>query len=175
MVCPPPLQEDIDEGYVYTTARLEGWSPSPSSVKFATEDFEAIALPKQHGISLERTLLDISGSEGLDAVYSDEGDSAILQVTITNTGNTMLSTVVLTDTIVGAEAFHCDHDFTATDSEFLPSSHPSGAPLVCLVTVPVTANFVDAGGFNGTSEVSLPVISKCCDGVEDHGPAWHKS
>lgn len=149
------MQEDIDEGYVYSTATLEGWSPSPGSVKLTTQDAEAIMVPKQMGISLERTLVDISESEGLESAYSDEGDSAIFQVTVTNTGNTMLSSVVLTDSAVGAEAFDCDQTFTATDSEFFPGSHPSGAPLVCLVTVPLTATYVDAGGFNGTSEVGL--------------------
>lgn len=160
------LQEDIDEGFVYTAVTLEGWSPSPGSVIFTTQDSEAIALPTTMGISLERVLLGISETEGLDSTYSDEGDSATFQVIITNTGNTMLSSVVLTDTIVDAEAFDCDQDVTAIDSEFLPNSHPSGAPLVCIVTVPLTATYVDAGGFMGTSEVGLPVIRKCQLGLD---------
>lgn len=155
---PLSLQEDIDEGYVHTTATLQGWSPSPGSVKLTTQDAEAIALPKQMGISLERTLVGITESEGLHSAYSDEGDSATFQVIITNTGNTVLNSVVLTDTIVGAEALDCDQDVTTIDSEFLPNSHPFGAPLVCLITVPLTAIYVDAGGFNGTSEVGYAVI-----------------
>ncbi|CAM9294792.1 unnamed protein product, partial [Ectocarpus fasciculatus] len=147
-------QEDIDAGYVHNTATLEGWSPSPGAVKVTTKDAEAVMVPRQMNISLESTLMSMSKSEGLDSAYSDEGDYAIFQVTITNTGNTVLSSVAPTNSIVGPEAFDCDQDVSAADSEFLPSSHPSGAPLVCDVTVPLTASYVDAGGFNSTFEVT---------------------
>lgn len=155
LIRPPPRQEDINVGYVYSTAFLEGWSPSPGAVKVATKDTEAVTVPRQMNISLESVLLSMSTSEGFDSEYSDEGDSAIFQVTITNTGNTVLSSVILTNWIVGSEAFDCDQDFSAADSEFLPSSHLAGVPLVCDVTVPLTASYVDAGGFNSTSEVGF--------------------
>lgn len=147
----PLFQEDIDEGYVHNNATLEGWPPS--EVKFSTEDGEAVKVPRHLNISVKRTLLNISQSEGPDPAYSDPGDSATFQVNITNTGNTMLNSVELNDSVVDAEAIDCDQDFTGTDSKFFPDSHPSGAPLVCYVTVPLTAFYVDAGGFIGTSEV----------------------
>ncbi|CAM9789547.1 unnamed protein product, partial [Ectocarpus sp. 6 AP-2014] len=147
-------QEDINAGYVHNTVILEGWSPTPGAVKVATKDAETVTVPRQMNISLDSTLMSMSKSEGLDSAYSDEGDSATFQVTITNTGNAVLSSVIPTNWIVGSEAFNCDQDVSAADSEFLPSSHPSGAPLVCEVTVPLTASYVDAGGFNSTSEVT---------------------
>ncbi|CAM9970653.1 unnamed protein product, partial [Ectocarpus sp. 12 AP-2014] len=94
-------QEDINMGYVHNTAILEGWSPSPGAVKVGTKDAETVTVPRQMNISLESTLLSMSKSEGLDVAYSDEGDSATFQVTITNTGNTVLSSVILTNWIVG--------------------------------------------------------------------------
>ena len=147
------IQEDIDEGYVYNTADLEGWSPPPGAVKFTTQDAEAVKIPRQMSISVERTLVQISTSEGLDSTFSDEGDTATFRITVTNTGNTVLRSVKLTDSTVEAEAIVCDQDFTTSDSKFLPSSHPSGVPLVCIVSVPMNASYVDAGGFDGTSEV----------------------
>lgn len=110
-------------------------------------------VPRQMNISVERTLLSISTSEGLNATYSGPNDTATLEVTITNTGNTKLDSVELNDSAVDAEFISCDQDFAGTDGKFLPDSHPSGAPLVCHVTVPLTASYVDAGGFNGTSKV----------------------
>lgn len=147
----PLFQEDIDEGYVYNNATLEG--RSPSGVKFATADAEVVKVPRKMNISVERILVNISQSEGSDSTYSDPGDSATFKVNITNTGNTVLNSVELNDSVVDAEAIDCDQDFTSTDSKFFPDSHPSGAPLICHVTAPLTASYVDAGGFNSTSEV----------------------
>ncbi len=124
-------------------------------MKFTTKDAEGVMIPRQMNISVERTLVQISKSEGLDPTFSDEGDSAIFSITVTNMGNTVLTSVEVTDSTVGAEAIACDQDFTASDSEFLPSSHPSGRPLACNVTVPLLASYVDAGGFDGTSKVRL--------------------
>lgn len=139
-------------------------------MKVATKDAETVTVSRQMNISLESTLLSMSKSEGLDVAYSDEGDSAIFQVTITNTGNTVLSSVIPTNWIVGSEAFDCDQDVSAADSEFLPSSHPSGAPLVCEVTVPLTASYVDAGGFNSTSEVG-----SCLEGLKCFGELYTRA
>lgn len=150
-------------GFVYSTAILEGWSPPPDAVSFMTQDAEAVMVPRRMSMSLEKTFLDMSTAEGLNGNYSDAGDTVVFQVTINNTGSTILSAVALSDGAAGAEAPQCDQDFTAPDSKFFPSSHPSGAPLVCNVTVPVTAFYVDAGGFNTSSEVGIPL----CSGAPD--------
>lgn len=146
---------------MHNNATLEGWSPSPGAGKFTTGDAEAVMVPRQMNISVKRTFISNSESEGLDSTESDQGDSATFEVTITNTGNTILSSVTLTDSIVDAEAINCGQDFTSTESKFLPDSHPSGAPLICSVTVPLTASYVDAGGFNSTSTVG-PLRANPC-------------
>lgn len=138
---------------MHNSATLEGWSPSPGAMKLSAEDAEAVMVPRQMNISVKRTLLEITESEGPDSTNSDQGDSAIFLVSITNTGNTVLNSIELADSVVDAKAINCDQDFTGADSEFLPGSHPSGAPLVCHVTVPLTVSYVDAGGFNSTSQV----------------------
>lgn len=139
---------------------LEGWSPTPGSVKITAQDADVAILPRQISISVERSLLSVSTSKGLNSVYSDAGDSATFEITITNTGNTVLSEVVLTDSAVDVETSDCDQDYTATDSEFLPDAHPSSTTIVCSVTVPITAAHVDAGGFSGTSKVCCPVVPR---------------
>lgn len=141
---------------MHNNATLEGWSPG--EVKFTTEDAEAIKVPRQMNISVERTLISISVSEGLDSTYSDPGDSATFEVTVTNTGNTVLNSVELTDSVVDAEAIDCDEDFPGTVSKFLPDSL---APFICRVTVPLSTSVVDAGGFNSTSEVGLKSAKPC--------------
>lgn len=97
----------------------------------------------------------MSVSEGLNTVYSDIGDSATSWVTVSNTGNTALSEVTLTDSALDVESIKCDQEYSSARSEFLP-----GYTMSCTITVPMTTARVDAGDFQGTSEVS------CSNGVE---------
>lgn len=135
-------------------ATLEGWSPSPNSTKETARDADVVALPLKMEISVERRLVSVSASEGLNSGYCDVGDFATFEVTIQNTGNMVLSTVVLTDSMTNAGNYFCNHEYSTADSKLLPTSNPSGVVIVCNVTVPVTESHVDAGGFSGTSEVS---------------------
>lgn len=122
-----------------------------------------VKLPQKMEILVNRTLESVSTTLGVNSVFSDEGDVARFKVTITNTGNTVLSAVVPTDSVVadlGDSA--CDPDFRAPDSKFLPDSHPSGAAIVCTVDTVLTGSHIDAGGFTGTSKVgSLTLLSTC--------------
>lgn len=113
-----------------------------------------VKLPQKMGILVNRTLESISTTLGLNSVSSDEDDVARFKVTITNTGNTVLSAVVLTDSVVAdLDDSACDPDFRAADSKFLPDSHPSGVAIVCTVDTVLTGSHIDAGGFTGTSKV----------------------
>lgn len=116
-------------------------------------DADLVDVPQQMALSVYRRLMFMSTSEGLNPVYSDEGDSATFEVIIKNAGNTGLMQVVLTDSAVNANGITCDQDFSATNSDFLPESHPSGTIIVCTVIVPLTSSQVNAGGFSGTSKV----------------------
>lgn len=144
----------MNDGSVRNNATLEGWSPSPDSVKETARDADVVALPRNMGVSVKRTLVSVSTSEGLNSAYCDVGDFATFEVTIQNTGNTALTTVVLTDSMTDAGNALCNHEYSTADSKFLPTSNPSGVVIVCHVTVPVTESHVDAGGFSATSEVS---------------------
>ncbi|CAN0062389.1 unnamed protein product, partial [Laminaria digitata] len=150
-------QEDIDTGSVSNSATVKGWCPPPGSVEVTGQDGDIVDLPQKMEILVNRTLESISTIGGLNSAVSDEGDVARFKVTITNIGNTALSAVVLTDTaaVVAADVggIHCDQDFSAASSNFLPDSHPSGAAIVCTVDTLLTGSHIDAGGFKGTSKV----------------------
>lgn len=139
---------------MHNNATLEGWSPSPGSVKETAKDADVVALPRKMEVSVERTLVSLTTSKGLNSAYTDVGDSATFKVTIENTGNTVLSSVVLTDSANTAKDWVCEGEFASAGSEFLPMANPYGVGIVCHVTIPLTESHVDAGGFRGTSEVS---------------------
>lgn len=85
--------------------------------------------------------------------YTDEGDWATFNITVSNTGNTRLSEVLITDTIFQNGSLHCDQDFSAATSEFLPAHDPDGAAIMCQGIVSLTKSQVDAGGLSGTAKV----------------------
>ena len=155
----PLAQEDINTGSVSNSATIEGWSPPPGSVRVIDEDGDDVKIPQKLAILVNRTLESISTFRGLNSASTDEGDVARFKVTISNTGNTALDAVVLTDTGVAAvdvDGSNCDRYFTAAGgSKFLPDSHPSGAAIVCTVDTVLTGSHIDAGGFTGTSKVGF--------------------
>lgn len=91
---------------------------------------------------------------GLNTAYSDRGDSATFEITVTNTGNTRLSEVLVTDSNFGGVGnLDCKNDFSSTSSELLPASHPDETAFVCQAITVLTVAHVDAGGIGGTSKV----------------------
>lgn len=105
-------------------------------------------------MSVEKTMRSITTTDGIDPTYSDAGDTATFDISITNTGDTRLNQVLLTDEMFGDNII-CDYDFSGSASGFLPSSHPDGHPISCEARTRLTHANVDAGSISGTAKVCL--------------------
>lgn len=104
-------------------------------------------------MSVEKTLRSITVTGGIDRTRSDAGDTAAFDISITNTGNTRLNQVSLTDDMFG-DNITCDYNFNDTTSVLLPSAHPDGAAISCEASMDLTSVDIDAGFIAGASEVS---------------------
>lgn len=149
------LQADIDSGTVLNYATLDGWSPAPGSVRVTAREADLVALPRQERVSVVRMLESVTTSQGLNKDYSDQGDSATFKVTVSNTGNTKLRAVRVTDSMFDPEDLDCDHNFSSHTSGFMPASDQDGTVIVCRGTILLASSQVDEGGIHGTAKVSM--------------------
>lgn len=157
----PPRKDDVDAGFIFSEARVGAWTTSPNSIAVGAKANDSTPLPQKPGILLEKSLRAITKAAGIDPTYSDAGDTATFHIFITNTGNTRLSKVVLTDVMFG-ENITCDHDFSGARSDFLPL-RPDGHPIVCEAVAYLTSVDVNTGYITSTAEVSGSTIdtSQC--------------
>lgn len=151
------LQDDIDAGFVFSEAALEAWTPYPNTEQVQASETKSTTLPRLPRISVEKSLRTMTVAGGVDPAYSDAGDTATFDISITNIGNTRLNQVVLTDDMLG-DSITCDHDFSAIADGFLPSSHAEGFSITCEATKHLTPDDVDAGFISGAAEVSGSTI-----------------
>lgn len=142
-------------GFVSSEVVGEGRTPSPDSTTIGAQQNDTTILPGQSSISVEKALRSITVAGGIDLTYSDAGDTAIFDITITNTGNTRLGQLLLTDDMFG-DTIPCDHDLLDMTNGLLPSSHPDGGSISCEASMNLTSVDIDAGFITGTAEVSRP-------------------
>lgn len=147
-------QDDIDAGLVASNATITAVSPFPNSVPIESEAKDTTDVPRDSSILVEKTMKIMTTVSGLDTELSDADDWAIFDIVVTNTGNTALSKVVLTDDMFSEGSTACNNNFSAATSNFLPSVNPDGAAIGCEVTLNLTSAHVDAGEISGTAKVS---------------------
>lgn len=148
----PPRKDDVDAGIVFSEAKVKAWTTSPNSIEVEAKGSGSTPLHQKPEILLEKHFREITKAAGIHPTYSDAGDTATFDIYITNTGNTRLNRVVLTDDMFG-ESITCDDDFSGTISGFLPL-RPSGHRIVCEAVALLTSVDVDTGYINSTAEVS---------------------
>lgn len=95
----------------------------------------------------------VTTENGIHPAYSDAGDTAFFKISLTNTGNTRLSqvVVVLLDDTFGDTIIPCDREILPT------SQQPGGHPILCEASKVLSPADVDAGILTGTAKVSQPV------------------
>ncbi|MFB7250120.1 isopeptide-forming domain-containing fimbrial protein [Microbacterium sp. NPDC056234] len=144
-------QADVDAATVQNTASVTASSPSAS----VTDDAEANAtITAANGVSLSKTAgepVDADGDGELGA-----GDTIDYSFTVTNTGTTTLTNIVVTDPMLGG-AIECPD---ADGAALAP-----GASLACAaVTYTLTQDDVDGGVVSNTASVTAQAPT---DAVED--------
>lgn len=96
----------------------------------------------------------VTTESGILQEYSDAGDTAFFEISITNTGNTRLSKVVVLLDDTFNDTIKCDLDYSSVSSRFVPSYQPGGHPILCKASKVLSSADVDAGIVAGTAEVS---------------------
>lgn len=148
-----PRKDDVDAGFVFSGAEVNARTLSSNYMPIRAKANESTALPRNPEIFLEKSLRAITVAAGIDPTYSDAGDTATFDIYITNTGNTRLNEVVLTDGMFN-DGITCDYRFNGTTSGFLPL-HPDGHRIACEAVTHLTSADVDTGYIASTAEVSM--------------------
>lgn len=117
-----------------------------------TSENDTTILPQKPVILMKIGLKAITKTEGIDPDYSDANDMVTFDVIITNTGNTRLHEVQLTN-----DSIKCDHELSGTTSGFL-SLNPNGI-LACEASTRLTSVDVDTGSIIGTAEASWSAMT----------------
>ena len=149
----PTAQDDIDAGFVFSTATITGSSSHGSRTVKAAANQETF-LSRISRIVVEISLRSVTTKNGIHRDYSDAGDTAFFKITIRNIGNTRLSEVVLLDDVFG-NTIACNHELSIVASRFAPSERSGGVPIVCDASKVLSVRDVDAGVITGTAEVSF--------------------
>lgn len=149
-------QDEIDTGVVLSEATVEGWTLAPVPIAVKAEENDTTILPQKTEILVEIGVKTITKTDGIDPEHSDAGDTVTFDVNITNTGNTRLNQVVLTD-----ESITCNYDFSDAASGFLPL-HPDGHQIACQASIQLSNVDVDAGSITGMAEVCWSKLTKTC-------------
>ncbi len=109
-------------------------------------------LPQKPVILVEIGLKKITKTDGINLDYSDANDTLTFDVTITNTGNTRLHEVELTN-----DSIACDHDLSGMASGLLPLN-PNGG-LSCEASTRLASVDVDTGYIIGMAEASWSTVT----------------
>ena len=131
-------QPDVDAGNFSNTAAVTGNPPTGSPV--TDTDGDTQTMPSAPAIDLVKTgALDITASAPIDAV--NVGDVIHYTLTATNTGNTTLSGVTISDPLLGA--------LSCTPPQ--PAAIDPGGALVCTGTYTLTLADINTGSVSNSA------------------------
>ncbi|WP_431280364.1 DUF7507 domain-containing protein [Leifsonia poae] len=128
----PITQDDIDAGGVANTAISNGTTPGGADTP-SNEDGTNTPIPQAPGIGLTKTA-DASGVQNPTVV----GDPIVYHFTVTNTGNTSLTGVTITDQLAGLSAL--TYSWPGADGELSPQQSATAT-----ATYAVTQADIDNG------------------------------
>jgi large repetitive protein len=133
-------QADVDHGRVDNTATASGQPPTPAgdprpARTASPPDDRDVPVPAGHGISVVKSLTEGS--------FSRVGEVLHYEFLVTNTGNTTLTDVVVTDDRPGMSPILCPATTLA-----------AGASMTCTATYVTTQADVDAGRVDNTATAS---------------------
>lgn len=144
------FQADIDAGEISDASSVVSSSPAPSSAEVAAEASCTVALPRQPGIEILKVVTDSTAANGVDPLITDAGDTFDYRITVSNTGNTWLGDVVVSDTMLGEDgyALGCISSYTGNFSRLSP-----GESFECTTTLTLEQVHIDGQCVENTANV----------------------
>ncbi len=150
---------DIDAGNVPHEATVGSSSPAPLPLEISANASCTTPLPRQPGVLILKDVTDITAASGLDPALTDAGDTFAYRITVSNTGNTWLRDVVVSDPMF--DGLECDSSYVGNSSWFTPGEEIECTGLLTLEQAHIdgrcvwnTANVRNVGGGVGGFELS---------------------
>lgn len=131
------IQADIDTGFISDTASVVSLSPAPSALEVVDEASCTTFLPRKPGVEILKDVTDITAASGFDPSVADAGDTIEYRITVTNTGNTWLSDVAVSDPMFGG-GLDCSNSYIGNSSRFSP-----GAKFECTAKLTLEQLHID--------------------------------
>lgn len=120
-------------------------------------------IPQDPEISILKEFLSRTTDLGLFSTLVDANDTLYFAITVTNTGNTWLSEITVSDILL--EDIECSPDLSDVDFRFAPADDP----IVCTASAKVTQSMVDAGFMESAAKVRMGMMI-AWHGVRYPGP-----
>lgn len=147
-ILPPSYstQEDIDTGSVAHEAAVRSSSPAPLPLEVTANASCTTPVPRQPGVSISKEVTDITAASGLDPALTDAEDTFEYSITVSNTGNTWLSDVVVSDPMF--DGLECDSSYVGNSSRFTPREE-----IVCTGLLTLDQAHIDGRCVGNTANV----------------------
>lgn len=144
------FQADIDLGKLSDASSVVSLSPAPSPEDVTAGGSCTVALPRQPDLEILKSVTDITAARGIDPLVTDAGDTFDYRITVSNTGNTWLSDVVVSDTTLGEDRHEpdCTNSYAGNSSRL-----SSGASFECTVTLTLEQVHIDGRCVESTANV----------------------
>ncbi|CAM9428175.1 unnamed protein product, partial [Sphacelaria rigidula] len=132
-------QDDIDSGSSVSTASVNAASASLDAANVTHWVSSEVHIPRDPRVSILVENSSRTTDRGLLLATVDANDTLSFTITISNDGNTWLSAVEVSDTLL--EGIDCAPNMSGVDSRFAPTDED----IVCTARVTLTQSMVDAG------------------------------
>lgn len=141
------LQANVDAGEILDEASVTSSSPRPSSSEANASTSCTCDLPRQPEITIVKDATSVTTTSGLNASATDVGDAIAYRITVSNTGNTWLSDVDISDPMFDELA--CSATYKGEDSRFA-----SGDSIKCTALLTLNQAHIDNGCVENSASVS---------------------
>lgn len=146
------IQADIDAGEISDEASVVSLSPAPSPSDVIAVASCTTSLPRQPGVEIFKSVTDVTAASGYDPLLTDAGDTFTYLITVSNTGNTWLSDVAVSDPMLDntGEGLGCGSAYVGNSSRFAP-----GGTFDCTVVLTLEQEHIDERCVDSTANVRL--------------------
>lgn len=146
---PITVQANIDAGQMLDITTVGSISPAPTPSEISAGATCTTNLPRQPGVAINEQVTTITAGNGADMSFTDAGDAFEYLITVTNSGNTWLSTVSASDPMFEVDELACGKDYGSSDARFAP-----GDSVECTASLTLEQVHIDSRCVDNSAEVS---------------------